>query len=198
MLEDIPALRSYLDGRLRLFIQHAEEDQLLNGSGAAPDLSGILDRDIQTGTQASLGDTALDAVHSAITAIRANSHMEPDGFVVHPSDWEIFRLAKDQNDQYYGGGPFTGAYGNGGIAGNSLWGLPAVVTAAIAEGTVLVGAFRSAAQIFRKGGLTVEASNSHEDFFRRNLTAIRAEERLALAVYRPDAFYAVTSVQAES
>ena len=34
----------------------------------------------------------------------------------------------------------------------------------------------------------VEASNSHSDYFQRNLTAIRAETRLALAVYRPEAF----------
>jgi hypothetical protein len=34
----------------------------------------------------------------------------------------------------------------------------------------------------------VEASNSHEDFFRLDLVAIRAETRLALAVHRPEAF----------
>ena len=40
----------------------------------------------------------------------------------------------------------------------------------------------------RKGGLRVEASNSHSTFFQENKVAIRAEERLALAVYRPAAF----------
>jgi hypothetical protein len=41
----------------------------------------------------------------------------------------------------------------------------------------------------------VEASNSHSDFFQRNLTAIRAERRLALAVYRPQAFHIITALQ---
>jgi len=50
------------------------------------------------------------------------------------------------------------------------------LTSAIAAGTALVGAFRTAAQIFRKGGVRVEASNSHSDFFVTNKTAIRAEE----------------------
>jgi HK97 family phage major capsid protein len=193
MLEDVPGLRSFIDSRLRLFVQHEEEDQLLNGDGTPPALSGILDRSIQTGTQASLADNAHDAVFQAITAIR-DVNSEPSGIVVNPTDWAGFRLTKDLNDQYYGGGPFTGAYGNGGLAGNILWQLPVVVTGAIASGTVLVGAFATEAQTFRKGGLTVEASNSHNDFFQRNMTAIRAEERLALAVYRPDAFHAITSV----
>jgi HK97 family phage major capsid protein len=70
--------------------------------------------------------------------------------------------------------------------------LPVALTAAIAAGTALVGAFRTAAQIFRKGGIRVEASNSHSDYFVKNLTAIRAEKRLALAVYIPGAFGKVT------
>jgi HK97 family phage major capsid protein len=60
--------------------------------------------------------------------------------------------------------------------------------------TALVGAFRTAAQVFRRNNLTVEASNSHNDFFQKNLTAIRAEQRLALAVYRPNAFHAITAL----
>jgi HK97 family phage major capsid protein len=69
-----------------------------------------------------------------------------------------------------------------------------VVTTAIAAGTSLIGAFRQGGQIFRRRGLTIEASNSHQDFFQKNLTAIRAEERLALVTYRPTAFYKLTGV----
>lgn len=194
MLEDVPALRSFIDSQMRLWLQIEEEDQLLNGNGTDPNLSGILDRNIQTADQSTLASNPMDAVYKAISAIR-QVFLEPDGIVVNPSDWEIFRLKKDENEQYYGGGPFTGAYGNGGgIAANNLWQLPVVITPAIEEGTVLVGAFRTGAMVFRKGGITVEATNSHEDFFRRNLTAIRAEERLALGVMFPQGFYAITEV----
>jgi HK97 family phage major capsid protein len=197
MLEDASQLRSYLDGRLRLFVQHEEERQLLSGTGTAPQLRGILNRTgIQTVAKGA-GASVLDALYTAITNIRVNSLVEPDGIVMHPTNYAAIRTQKDGQGQYYGGGPFTGAYGNsGGLAPDNVWGLPVVVTPAIAVNTALVGAFASQAQMFRRGGLTVEASNSHADFFQRNFTAIRAEERLALAVYRPAAFHTITALNA--
>jgi HK97 family phage major capsid protein len=69
-----------------------------------------------------------------------------------------------------------------------------VVTTAISAGTALVGAFQIGAQIFRRQGISVDMTNSNEDDFRKNLVAIRAEERLALAVYRPLAFCTVTGI----
>ncbi len=113
------------------------------------------------------------------------SYLEPDTIVVNPADWAELRLVKDSTENYIGGSPF----GNGQPQpGETLWGKRVVVTQAIEQGLALVGAFGTGAQLFRRGGLTVEASNSHEDFFRRDLVAIRAETRLALAVHRPEAF----------
>ena len=142
------------------------------------------------------GTTSIgNAVYAAITAIRTSALVEPDGIVMHPTNWQSFKLTKDSNGQYYGGGPFVGTYGVNGIAGEVAWGLPVAVTSRIAVNTALVGAFGTMAQVFYRGGLTVEASNSHSDFFQKNLTALRAERRLALAVYRPSAFHAITALQ---
>lgn len=193
MLEDVAQLRSYIDGRLRLFVQQKEEQQLYAGTGTAPEISGILDRTaIQT--QAMGADDTATAIYKGITKVR-NTFLEPDGIVINPADWEQVRLMKDANQQFYGGGPFTAAYGNdGGMAPNMLWGLPVVVTTAATAGTALVGAFRTAAQVYRRNTLTVEASNSHASFFTSNLTAIRAEIRVALAVFRPAAFCTITGI----
>lgn len=188
MLEDYDQTRSYVDGRLRFGVQLTEEDQLLNGSGTPPALRGILNRAGLTAAQARGTDTNADAIFKQITTISTTVFVQPDGIVMNPANWATIQLAKDANGQYYGAGPFAAPQSQ------TLWGLPVVKTPTIVANTALVGAFQSSSQIFRKGGLRVEASNSHNDFFIKNLVAIRAEERLALAVYRPSAFGTVTGL----
>jgi len=195
MFEDVPALRSYIDARLLLFVRIQEEAQLLTGSGVAPNITGFLNRAGLTAAEPLGANTAPDAIYRELTKVRVASFLDPTGIVIHPTNWQTVRLSKDANNQYYGGGPFTAAYGNaGGQAPDMLWGKVVVSTTAMTLGTALVGAFATAAQVFRRGGLVVEATNSNEDDFKTNLVMIRAEERLALAVYRPAAFGTVTGL----
>lgn len=199
MLEDGPAVQSYINGRLGLFVKIEEERQLLHGGGTN-DLVGIIGR---TGVNTYAGGTAVGnyavQIFKALNGTRGSALLEPDGIIMNPADWETLRLLRDDNGQFFGGGPFHGPYGgpqgptgalSGQVSGamDAVWGKPVVVTSAIGAGTALLGSFSQAAQVFRRSGLTVEATNSHSDFFTKNLVAIRAEERLALAVYRPSAF----------
>jgi HK97 family phage major capsid protein len=187
MLEDGPAIQSYINARLTLFVQQKEEEEILHGAGGGNFL-GIMPRvpvaNRYVSSDADAPNTA-DHVYEALTVAR-RSFLEPDGIVMHPDDWSDLRLLKDQNENYIGGSPFsnTGA----GEPAETLWNKPVVVTEAMVPGAALVGAFGTAAQFFRRGGLSVEASNSHSDFFVLNKTAIRAEERGVLAVYRPQSF----------
>lgn len=192
-LEDMDAARSYIDGRLTLFIQQEEEDQLLNGNGTAPNMRGLLNTTgILTQAAANTGDN-FQALYRSITAVRSTSLLEPDGVVINPVDYERLRLATDGNGQFFGGGPFTGAYGNAGAVNDpGVWGLRTVVSPAVAAGTAIVGAFGAGAQVFRKGGITVDSTNADGEKFRSNISTIRAEERVTLAVYRPTAFNKVT------
>lgn len=194
MIDDLAFLVSEINTRLLYDLQSFEESQLLNGDGTAPNLRGILNRSgIQTETGATKADN-LDAVFRAMTKVQTVTGLTADGVVIHPTDYQAARLSKDGNQQYYAGGPFTGAYGgaNGVQAQPGLWGANTVVTAAIAAGTVLVGAFKQAGTVYRKGGITVSSTNSNVDDFEKNLVTIRAEERLALAVRIPTAFVKVT------
>lgn len=190
MLEDSAQIASYIDARLRLGVQLIEDDQLLNGGGVAPALLGVL---ATPGLGAAVAvqaapATVADAIFQQIMALAWSSYLMPDGIVMNPADWGQVALLKTSTGEYMGGGPFTAAQTP------TLWGLPVAVTPVMTVNTALVGAFKTGAQIFRRGGLRVEASNSHQDFFIKNLVAIRAEERLALAVYRPSAFGTVTGV----
>lgn len=188
MLEDVDQIRSYIDARLRLGVALTEEDQLLNGSGASPAIRGILNRTGLTPAQARGADTNADAIFKQITTISSTVFIQPDGIVMHPTNWQTIQLTKNAAGNYLGSGPWANAQPA------QLWGYPVAVTPSITLNTALVGAFKEAAQVFRKGGVRVEASNSHMDFFVKNLVAIRAEERLALAVYRPAAFGTVTGL----
>jgi HK97 family phage major capsid protein len=191
MLEDVPAIRSYIDARLRLGVQIEEEDQLLNGNGTAPNISGILDRTgLATPIARGAAESNADAIFRQIMTVYGASFFMPDGIVMNPADWVTTVSTKTSNGEYLTAGPFSP------IQAPTLWGLPVVLTPTIVAATSLVGAFKQAAQVFRKGGIRVEASNSHQDFFVKNLVAIRAEERLALAVYRPGAFGTVTGLGA--
>jgi HK97 family phage major capsid protein len=182
MLEDVKQICAYIDARLRLGVDLTEEDQLLNGDGTAPNISGILDRVGLTAAQARGADTNADAIFKEQMKIFNASFVMPDGHVINPTNWQTIQLAKDANGQYYGSGPFAGPQAA------TLWGLPVAVSPSIVANTSLTGSFKSSAQIFDLGGMRVDVSNSHSDFFIKNLVAIRAERRLALAVYRPAAF----------
>lgn len=194
LFSDYLQMASYINQRLPYMVERTEEDQILNGNGVAPNLTGILQTaGIQT--QAKGADTAADALFKALTLIRANAFFEPDGYIIHPTDWQNLRLLKDSAGQYFGGGPFTGAYGNGPVVQfASFWGKPVAVTPAITQGTALTGSFRLGAQYFQREGITIDMTNSDQDDFVKNLLTIRAEERLALAVYRPLAFAQITGL----
>lgn len=189
-MEDTDYLVSVINTQLVGRLQVTEEDQILNGSGSAPNLRGLLNRTgVQTyaTTATYTPEKGFEAIFHAMTLVSTGDAQETaDGIVINPADYEKLRLSKDNDGAYRGGGPFSGG-------GNPpLWGVNTVVTPAIAAGTVLVGAFGTAAQLFRKGGIQVDSTNSNEDDFKYNRVALRAEERVLLAVYRPSAFVKVT------
>jgi hypothetical protein len=194
VLDDLDQARSYIDGRLTLFIQLEEEEQILYGDGTGANMTGIFNTSgTQTETAAASTDN-FDALYRAITKVRTIAFLEPDGVAINPMDYQFLRLQRDANEQFYGGGPFTGAYGNtpGVVTDPGLWGLRTVITPAVTAGVALLGAFQAGAMLFRKGGISVDITNSDEGKFKNNISTIRAEERAALAVFRPNAFVEVT------
>jgi HK97 family phage major capsid protein len=200
MLEDAPQIQSYINGRLSLFVRIEEERQLVRGTSGGNEVQGLLtSRNVPIyGGGTAVGNRAVQ-LFKAMNGMRGSAFLEPDWIIANPADWEAMRLLTDSAGQFMGGGPFMGQYGNNGMIGasgqatgaaDSIWNKPVYVTAAVGAGTAIVGS-RASAQVFRRGGLSVEATNSHSDYFQRNLVAIRAEERLGLAVYRPTGFVEV-------
>lgn len=193
MTEDAAFLVSEIEGRLLYALQLEEENQLLNGAGTGQNVRGLLNRSgLQTETAAGEADV-FDAIYRAMTKVELATDLVADGIAINPADYQKLRLAKDGNGQYIAGGPFQGQYGNGQIMENpAIWGKRTIVTPAIAAGTILVGAGKLGATIYRKGGLSLQATNTNEDDFVNNKVTILGEERLGLAVRRPSAFVKIT------
>jgi HK97 family phage major capsid protein len=182
ILDDVPMLQSYINGRLIYGLKYVEDNQLLNGGGTGTDLNGIY-----TQATASTANLAVVSAPTFIDVIRAAmlqaalANIPPSGIVLNPTDWFKIETTKDTAGAYIIGDPQSSAQPR-------LWGLPVVETPAMTVDKFLVGAFRDGAQIFDRMDARVEISTEDDQNFRKNLVTILAEERLALAVYNTLSF----------
>lgn len=181
ILDDAAMLRSYIDGRLRYGLAFKEETQLLNGDGTGQNLNGIIPQaTAYSAAFAPADETAIDKMRLAMLQA-ALAEYPATGHVMHPTDWARIELTKDADGRYIIGVPQ-------GTAAPRLWGLPVVATQAIEVDKFLTGAFGLGAQVFDRWSARVEVATENEDDFVKNLVTMLCEERLALAVYRPEAF----------
>lgn len=180
ILDDVPAMQSMIDERLRYGLSFVEDVQLLMGSGTGNNLAGIY----TTATAYAApfvvaGATGIDVLRLAF--LQGELALLPaDAAVLHPTDWAKIELLKDTQGRYIIGNP----------QGNlqpSLWGRRIVTTLAMTQAKFLAGNFRQSAQIFDREDANVVVSTENEDDFVNNRVTILAEERLALADYRPEA-----------
>jgi HK97 family phage major capsid protein len=190
VLADEPQLRGIIDNELLYGLRLAEDAQILAGSGQGEDLLGVLNTPgIQSynwsnGATSPVADTKADALRRAAT-LAFLAYYEPTGVVVHPNDWEDIELTKNSQGDYLlavsialGGEP-------------RVWRMPVIDSPAIQEGTALLGSFGIGAQLYDREQANVRIAEQHADFFIRNAVVVLAEERLALAVKRPESFVEV-------
>jgi HK97 family phage major capsid protein len=170
-----------------------EEDQLLNGNGTSPNLSGIYDQAIQTSDVTGLtsdGEPNIDGIRNAARLVKVGlSRLTADAIVMNPTDSMYLDLTVDGESRYRVGDPFSQAVGAG---PRPIWGLRRVESEAIAEGHALIGAFNAGATVLERQGITILTADQHADFFVRNLVVVLAEERLGFPVYFPSAFVDLT------
>lgn len=181
-LSDVSLLASLIDSRLLFGLALKEEQQLLLGDGTGQNLLGIIPQATAYAIPAGVptaGLTVIDTLRIAmLQAVLAE--FPATGHVLNPINWAAIELLKDDIGRHIIGAPQ-------GDTPPSLWRLPVVETQAIAQGKFLTGAFQMGAQVFDLWDSRIETGFENDDFT-KNLVTILAEERIALAVYRPQAF----------
>lgn len=197
VLDDVPQLQSMINNELLYGLQLEEDRQILFGTATNDELQGIMTAaNTQTYT-APTGEIRTDSVRRAITkSVLVN--YEATGVVLHPIDFEFIELQKgivgnntSGDGQYMVQNIAVGAQ-------STLWKLPVVETPAMAQGKFLTGAFGTAVQLYDRQQANVRTTDSHADFFTANAMVVLCEERLALAVKRPEAMTVGTFVAAGS
>jgi HK97 family phage major capsid protein len=190
-LSDMGQLRTIVDAQLQEGVRRRLNNQVLNGDGSAPNLRGILNTSgVGTDAAANTSDV-LEALFRAITALRV-AFFEADAILMNPADWGLIRLVRDAS----GASAATGQYMFGPpsqVGADQIWGKRVVLDPTIASGHALVGDF-SQAILYTREGIQVLATDSHSDFFIRNIVVVLAEGRWAFAVPRPTAFVNVDIV----
>lgn len=190
VLDDSAALQSFINHRMLYFLKLVEENQLLNGTGANGDLTGLMTAasSYQGPSPVPMGETKLDSIRRAIGQVEA-SGFSATGVVLNPNDWTDISLIKETGT-YILSGEYV--FADPHVAGPpSVWGRPLVVSSKMAQGSFLVGDFSvRGAELWDRMQSNIEISREHANFFVLNMIAILAEERLALTIYQPNAFVA--------
>jgi HK97 family phage major capsid protein len=180
MLDDVPAMTSFLQARLLEKYLLAEDAQLLNGNGTAPNLQGI------TGVASAATGAATVDVEQLVQAIAQvyNADYSANGILINPIDWAAIMNTKNTNAAYsLPGSTVVTTDGTLTIAG-----IPVFQSTAIAADKFLVGDWAMGAQIMQNQGISVQFSEMDSDNFQKNLITVRVEARIAFPIYYSGAF----------
>ena len=183
-MDDAPRLMGEIDSEMRYGLAFVEERQFLYGTGVGQNLFGIMPQATAFARPAGFGQmtdaTKIDVLRVAMLQ-NVIALLPADGTVLHDTDWATIELTKTTDGAYVFSNPQ-------GVASPRMWGLPVVNTPAMTAGDFLVGNFTMGATVYDRMGVEVLISTENADDFETNRATVRAEERVAIAVKRPQAF----------
>ncbi len=181
VLQDAVSLQRHIEGSLIWAIERKLELEMISGDGTGEHLSGLV-TNATAFTTSLLGSgvwNKADVIRRAIQQQEAVGY-DVNVIVLNPADWADIELAKTTTYEYVAGNAFQ-------VLPRVLWGKQVVVTDQITSGTFLCGDSNAASLRVRMDS-TIDLSDSHSDYFTKNLIAIRAELRAALCIERPAAW----------
>ena len=163
-LEDVPQIQSIVEGALRGGVLTALE-QAAAAALAAPGsgIPSITNADLMTGIRVAIGN------------VQSRGYANPNAVLLNPADFAALDLA------------IMGVTTAGPQSTGSVWGIPPIAVGAIPPGTAYVGDFKTAVTLFARDQVQAFMTDSHQDYFIKNLLVILAEQRALIAVTEPQA-----------
>lgn len=178
MLEDVVGFRAFISAELPLAYLEAEDQYVFNDP--VDGIFTLAEQWVPNGTVTETSN-AWDKIVSAATQIRLNKRY-PTAVFLSPVGYQELLINKDLEEAY--SYPIV-LDGNGTLRVAGM----AVYSSNILENDeFLVGDFASGAALWQKKAMTVAYSEEHKDNFAKNIVTIRIEGRLAVTVYKTDAF----------
>ena len=221
-LEDSRRIASMIDQRAPYGVRQELNRALLHGTGASPQIRGLLDyRFSDAGatdaakaasiaatfsretvdssdatSDAAAGKQMMLAVRRAMTTLMVEGASAASALVVHPKTVEAVQITETTAAGFYYGDPRV-------MPSKMLWGLPMVEDrygivawdADTSAGMVvaLLGDFAAQCELLYRSGMRVDFGMSTDDFDRLR-ESIRAYVRVVLSVYRLKSFMTIESV----
>ena len=160
-LEDLPRIQSIVETQLRGGLLRKIEADTAAALTAETGFTEVTNPDLIAGIRIAIG-TVQDA-----------GYANPSTVVLNPADWAEIDLA------VMGNANLTP------VSQSGVWGVRIVAASAIPAGTAYVGALDTAVTLFDRGVSNVFVSDSHSDYFVKNILLVLAETRGLPVVTEP-------------
>lgn len=178
-MDDHRQLADEVDSEMRYGLQLAEDTELLSGDGTGAHLTGMIPAATDFAAPFTMVDPNMIDVIGLALLQQSLTEYPTDGIVLHPTDWMKMRLIKDADGKYILGDPNK-------AAPPVLFDRPIALTQAMPLGTFLAGGFKLQKLYDRMSPEVLIASENEDDFI-HNLYTMRCEERIGLALRKPQA-----------
>lgn len=183
MLDDVTGMTTFLQSRLPELLLRAEDNQLLNGTGTSPQLSGITDAGNFT---APTGTSTIDVEQLVQAVAQLEGYdREANGILLNPADWYRIWLNKAPV-----GGEYDLPINLITKVGDQMFiaGVPVFRSTAIAVDKFIVGDWAMGANFILREAPRVEFFYEDGINVRENMVTVRIEERVAFPIYGDNYF----------
>jgi hypothetical protein len=175
ILRYIPSMRAIIDDELIGGVLSKVEDVIINGTGAAGSMLGILAQVTTTGAGADM----VAAILNALGVIGARGGT-PDGILMNPSDYYALIASA-----------YTGNKYNPIVSAGRFAGVPVIQEGSLAAGTTIVGDWNRAVALYVGENANVRATEALG--MKSNLVTVLGEMDCVVLVERPNLLVKTTA-----